>query len=324
MVGRFITTILDVLWQLWQNLAEFVTHVVDVNWKMLIQRISGPNQYHNAAMIPLVQQGRNLRTFCTTPVFRNAENLALFASEWHLGFPPPFTSPPLERITLVLDLDETLVHSVPRAANRGPPQHYDFILEVEGVGQPGSPLSLTSNATSNTSSNLSLSSTSATTFEPCVYYVIKRPHVDFFLRMVSQWFHVVIFTASQKQYADAVIDLLDPHGYVSRRMFRDSCDKVEPQASERKGVYFVKSLERVCRDLRRVLIIDNSPVAYRNNNDNALPIKSFMLSNNTPDEVIDMRDDELLNMLPFLHSLCNVTDVRSLLALRNACLQTHK
>jgi len=201
---------------------------------------------------------------------------------------------------LVLDLDETLVHSVPRTANRNPPPHYDFILEVDGLAVASAVPGV------------------GVTSDPCVYYVIKRPHVDFFLRMVSQWFTVVIFTASQKQYANAVIDLLDPHGYVSSRMFRDSCHKVETQGPDRRGaVYFVKNLEKVCSDLRRVLIIDNSPIAYRNNNDNALPIKSFMVTN-IPDEVIDMKDDELLNMLPFLHSLCTVSDVRSLLALRNA------
>ena len=37
------------------------------------------------------------------------------------------------------------------------------------------------------------------------YYVYKRPHVDFFLQKVAEWFHVVVFTASVAEYADPVI-----------------------------------------------------------------------------------------------------------------------
>jgi CTD nuclear envelope phosphatase 1 len=55
-----------------------------------------------------------------------------------------------------------------------------------------------------------------------LYHVYKRPFVDFFLRTVSGWYTLVIFTASMKEYADPVIDWLDAgRGILAQRFFRD-------------------------------------------------------------------------------------------------------
>lgn len=90
--------------------------------------------------------------------------------------------------TLVLDLDETLVHSsftyIPDA---------DFIIDIDLDG--------------------------------VIYkvYVRKRPGVDEFMRAVGEKFEVVIFTASLAKYADPLLDILDPDRIVSKRLFRESC-----------------------------------------------------------------------------------------------------
>jgi CTD small phosphatase-like protein 2 len=93
------------------------------------------------------------------------------------------------RKTLVLDLDETLVHcSVGRMDNA------DLRFPVQFNG---------------------------------VEYEInarKRPHMVEFLDCVSQHFEVVVFTASQEVYARRLLDLIDPEGkYVHHRLYRDSC-----------------------------------------------------------------------------------------------------
>jgi hypothetical protein len=120
-------------------------------------------------------------------------------------------------------------------------------------------------------------------------YVLKRPHVDEFLQRMGELFECVLFTASLAkvspqpgvwdrcspgslpalgrpsfylQYADPVADLLDKWGAFRARLFRESC-------VFHRGNY-VKDLSRLGRDLRRVLILDNSPASYVFHPDNAV------------------------------------------------------
>jgi CTD small phosphatase-like protein 2 len=96
-------------------------------------------------------------------------------------------------VTLVLDLDETLVHcSVEGGADS------DLIFPVN--------------------------------FNGVTYQVgVKmRPHMERFLRAVADKFEVVVFTASQQVYADTLLDIIDPQReLIKHRLFRDSCLLVE-------------------------------------------------------------------------------------------------
>mmetsp|Transcript_930 Transcript_930/g.1697 ORF Transcript_930/g.1697 Transcript_930/m.1697 type:complete len:127 (-) Transcript_930:192-572(-) len=122
---------------------------------------------------------------------------------------------------------------------------------------------------------------------------------------MSQHYEIVVFTASMRQYADPLIDILDSHRVVSRRFFRKSC-------IERNGSY-VKDLNRVAPSLERTVIVDNSPIAYSMNKENAVPVKPFY---DDPD------DRELLSCIPFLIALSKLPDVRTLLRRRTAAAAT--
>lgn len=135
----------------------------------------------------------------------------------------------------------------------------------------------------------------------CVFYVSKRPHVEHFIRTVAQWYELIVFTASLSQYADPVINTLDPFGHIGRRYFRDSC-------LHRGGAY-IKNLQVVCADLSQIVIVDNSPAAYSINRENAIPISDWLGDNHKHDEA-------LLALLPFLSALRHLSDVRSILSLR--------
>lgn len=72
---------------------------------------------------------------------------------------------------------------------------------------------------------------------------------------MSELFEIFIFTASLpevtlliNQYANPVIDKIDPKGVCSLRLFRSNCSVVNGT--------FVKDLSRVGRDLKSVIIID--------------------------------------------------------------------
>ena len=73
---------------------------------------------------------------------------------------------------------------------------------------------------------------------------------------MSQWFELVVFTASMEIYGTAVADKLDGNqGMLKRRYYRQHC-------TLDFGSY-TKDLSAICSDLSSVFILDNSPGAYR-------------------------------------------------------------
>jgi len=129
------------------------------------------------------------------------------------------------------------------------------------------------------------------------FFVRKRPHVDLFLEKVSEMFEVIVFTASISSYANAVIDKLDPKGLISRRFYRQSCVN--------KAGSYIKDLQIICKDLSKIVIIDNSPVAFSCNKENGIPIEDWLGSN--------PQDQALLNLIPLLEELRVSNDVREVL-----------
>lgn len=67
-------------------------------------------------------------------------------------------------------------------------------------------------------------------------------------------YELVIYTASLSKYADPLVDMLDPEGLCSYKLFREHCTFVNNA--------FVKDLTRLGRPMKDVIIVDNSPIAY--------------------------------------------------------------
>ena len=66
----------------------------------------------------------------------------------------------------------------------------------------------------------------------------KRQGLDDFLESVSKFFNIIVFTASERAYADACLDKIDPaKKYFSKRYYREHCTKF-PDG-------FVKDLEKI-------------------------------------------------------------------------------
>ncbi|GAA5895367.1 hypothetical protein JCM5296_002388 [Sporobolomyces johnsonii] len=198
-----------------------------------------------------------------------------------LTIPRPVRTPRLTPKTLVLDLDETLIHSTSRPS-----------ASMMGRGGRAAPKGLKATVVEVVLDGRST-----------VYTVYKRPWVDFFLRKVSSWYTVIIFTASLPEYADPVIDWLDGGdgrgGLIGGRLFRAQC-------LARNGSY-VKDLSVVEKDLARVCLVDNSPVSYAINQANGIPIEGW---------INDPHDECLLDLLPMLDSLRFTNDVRRVLGLK--------
>jgi len=138
-------------------------------------------------------------------------------------------------ITLVLDLDETLVHCS-RGSSCWSSEAPDVIVNFEDHPTQGN--------------------------------VHFRPFAKLFLEIVARSFEVVVFTASQQTYADRVLDMLDPTGKtIHHRLYRPHC-------TEHRGAYF-KELGLLGRPLSRCILVDNSPVSCACNADNSVLCRSW-------------------------------------------------
>lgn len=93
----------------------------------------------------------------------------------------------LGKSTLVLDLDETLVHSTFKQCVA------DICMDIEIEQQI------------------------------IKVFVLKRPGVMEFLRKCCEKFEVIVFTASLQAYAEPLMNILDPKARVASKLYRDSC-----------------------------------------------------------------------------------------------------
>ncbi|KAL9116439.1 MAG: hypothetical protein Q9187_007035, partial [Circinaria calcarea] len=135
---------------------------------------------------PLISQSNQVVPSSGTN--RNSTNSAGVANEKQAWLLPPIRPEFQGKKCLVLDLDETLVHSSFKILHQA-----DFTIPVEIEGQYHN------------------------------VYVIKRPGVDQFMKRVGELYEVVVFTASVSKYGDPLLDQLDIHHVVHHRLFRESC-----------------------------------------------------------------------------------------------------
>ena len=205
--------------------------------------------------------------------------------------PPPLSLSPhapqphfpikLPQHQVVLDLDETLVAAYPEPAPRAPrswrrgPSQSLVVGDVDlGDGRSGD------------------------------VRCYLRPGLHAFLRGVSEVADVVLYTAGLPGYASPLCDALDPsRALLPVRLFRQTTVAAG-------GHSCVKDLSPLGRDLRRTVLVDNSPFSFLLQPACGLPAHPFDG---------DGADDHLLSsVLPLLRELAADPglDVRPLLSAR--------
>ena len=170
---------------------------------------------------------------------------------------------------LILDLDETLVHTDLDFSFKDK-KIYDTVLYFDSEEEKNIPLPL-----------------------------IVRPGLYEFLDYASQNFDLAVFTASDQEYADAIINYIEKDKkYFKLRLYRNNCIFIEP------GLY-IKDLRifNSCRNLKDIIIIDNSLYSFANQLNNGILITSFF----------DDKDDTFLNNVKeYLEYIQNEEDVRKI------------
>eukprot|EP01017_Pseudomicrothorax_dubius_P023499 TRINITY_DN2508_c0_g1_i8.p1 TRINITY_DN2508_c0_g1~~TRINITY_DN2508_c0_g1_i8.p1 ORF type:complete len:333 (+),score=71.57 TRINITY_DN2508_c0_g1_i8:66-1064(+) len=140
------------------------------------------------------------------------------------------------RKTLLLDLDETLIH-----CNHHVNPPYDTIIKI-----------------------------TLPSGEQVESGIFIRPYAIEALRELSKYYEVVCFTASHDCYANAIINYLDPRQeFIHHRLFRDQCIHTS------EGIYLKDLRILNNRRPEDLIIVDNSPYAFAMQIDNGVPILPF-------------------------------------------------
>lgn len=172
--------------------------------------------------------------------------------------PPPFQSTASNNrkyYTLVLDMDETLIH---------------FVVDNESEGR-----------------------------------LLYRPYLFEFLNQVSHLFEVVVYTASVKEYADIILNLIETkigHKVFDYRLYREH--------TTLDNGSFIKDLSRLGRDLSRVVIVDNLAKTFEYQKANGILISSFIGQNKNDRCLLDLGD-----ILSEISQSKSSNDIRDLLKL---------
>lgn len=225
-----------------------------------------------------------------------------------------------KRKLLILDLDETLIHSTniseepsssSEDAAKKSPKIESFQIEVcfklpKNTQIPS--IFANSQITSNEASKQTEIST--------IYKIKQRPHLIQFLKTCTLWYDMLIYTASLREYSEPIINNLE---YISGVTFKGRLYRHDCKISA--GGY-VKPLDHIMQydtynngsisgskgsvGKEGMIVLDNMAVSFQEDEYNGIEIEGWYGSG---------EDIELLKLLPLLEGLRNVADVRRVLSL---------
>lgn len=162
---------------------------------------------------------------------------------------------------ILLDLDETLIHSEHELKDKDL-NSFDTIIRFKDKDDP---------------------SESDEYYEMGIYV---RNGTQKFLSLLNNYFNIGIFTASEKEYADAIIRYLDPNQNIIKFcLYRNNCVNVNDLINV-KDLRVIKDI-----DLKKVVLVDNNMYSFAPQLSNGILINSFYG---------DKNDVELWNVLGYL------------------------
>lgn len=173
--------------------------------------------------------------------------------------------------TIILDLDETLIHSEDFVPGRS----YDYIFVMDNTTYP---------------------------HKKDEIGVFFRPYLMEFLERLSKKFELVIFTAGRQDYADHILDRIDPENkYFAHRLYRQHCDLVDCISIGTKKDLHIKCLQLLSnRKKEDLLIVDNLIYSYALDIENGIPIRSYINGKN--DQELEFLADALSDLKSFMDS----------------------
>ncbi|KOS20234.1 Mitochondrial import inner membrane translocase subunit TIM50 [Escovopsis weberi] len=128
--------------------------------------------------------------------------------------------------------------------------------------------------------------------------VAKRPGMDYFIRYLSQYYELVLFTTVPFAMGEPLVRKLDPFRFIMWPLYRE--------ATKYEDGELVKDLSYLNRDLSKVIVLDTKAQHVRKQPENAVIMKPWNG---------DSSDKELVALIPFLEYIHTMqySDVRKVL-----------
>ena len=268
-----------------KELKEFQKQIENIEFNPLGSRENYPGNYDNYLMIALshISQLKKIRF-----------DYALSDKKLYQGVPDYTNKLEPGKKMLLIDLDETLIHSDFNLEYINDKRiKYDAIIKFKETQEEFEENSEDYYDKIRKKFDIPFLN------EEREYKVgiFVRKGAKEFLTEVSKYFEVGIFTASVKEYADAVIDFLDPNkNLIKFRLYRNNCINVNDRI-------FVKDL-RIIKgvDITDIILLDNSIYSFSAQLNNGILVNSFYN---------DKNDIELYNVLGYLlNYIVKAEDVR--------------
>jgi len=223
-------------------------------------------------------------------------------------------------LIVVLDMDECLIHSkfLQKSSNDYRQYEADRLVQSQTSSNDDEPAKSILSASSCESFRIALA-------DGDLVHVNKRPHLDFFLRKITERYETYIFTAAMEVYASPVLDTLDPEGEMfQHRFYREHCTFDEPLGVYVKDLYhafnqpilgsngkkdgtpngIIPASVKKSFNGKRTVLVDNNPYSFLANPSNGILVSNFY---------DDAKDDTLHSVINLLRELESVEDVRPIL-----------
>jgi CTD small phosphatase-like protein 2 len=163
---------------------------------------------------------------------------------------PLFTKSTSKKLTIVFDLDETLIKSVSDPLKL-PDENYDIFIRVEDGAIKRD------------------------------LYVSFRPYMTQMLKKLKKHCELIVFTAAQKQYAESIIQSMSTMAggepLFDHILTREFCYQMpKPNAPDQS--YYLKDLRVMLdgRKLNEMILIDNRAIGFAGVHlTNGIPIKDY-------------------------------------------------
>jgi CTD small phosphatase-like protein 2 len=209
------------------------------------------NIYQSPDFIDIFNQIEGLNSYSLYHIYREKihriinQNGSIFASssyfknntKLNVSIPVPYLKKTNKQYTLVLDLDETLIHFKPNPNN-----------EESGT-------------------------------------IKIRPFLMEFLEKIKDYYELVVFTAATQEYADPIINALDPNQKyfdLDHRLYRKHTIIIDND--------FVKDLSKLGRDMSKIIIVDNMEQNYKLQKNNGITIRPFWGKDNEDTALVDLSE----------------------------------